>query len=259
MFRRKVNLFDYFYNAWCVLWLVVVFLALFPFIFICIQVKRWNRLGTKLTNFWADIFFFITGLWLKTEYRFRPDKKAHYIFVANHFSYLDVAVGMKVVRNYFSYMGKSSVKKVPLLGYMFAKLHIQVDRGDKNSRAKSFKRSMTALNNGRSLFIMPEGGILSDTIPVMKQPFKDGAFVLARESKTPIVPITFVNLYRIMPGTFVFWDFPLVIIHEPVSPEAKTTDELKQEVYTIIQTELDRYAHRYSNHSKSGPPGPAGT
>lgn len=248
MFRRKADFFDYLYNAWCVLWLVLIYLALFPFIFICIQVKRWNWLGTKLTNVWADIFFFVSGLWVKTEYRFRPDKKKSYIFVANHFSYLDVAVGMKVVRNYFSYMGKSSVKKVPLLGYMFAKLHIQVDRSDKNSRVKSFKRSVRALAEGRSLFIMPEGGILSDTIPVMKQPFKDGAFALALESKTPIVPITFVNLYRIMPGTFIFRDFPRVIIHEPVSPEGKTSDELKQEVYTIIQTELDRYAHRYSNH-----------
>lgn len=248
MSPRKANVLDYLYNAWCVFWLVVIFLALFPFIFICIQIKSLNRLGTKLTNFWADIFFFISGLWVKTEYRFRPDKKGHYIFVANHFSYLDVAVGMKVVRNYFSYMGKSSVKKVPLLGYMFAKLHIQVDRSDKNSRTRSFKRSMRALEEGRSLFIMPEGGILSETIPVMKQPFKDGAFVLAVESKTPIVPVTFVNLYRIMPGSFIFWDFPRVIIHEPVSPEGKSTDELKQEIYTIIQTEIDRYADRYRNH-----------
>ncbi|MBX2953285.1 MAG: 1-acyl-sn-glycerol-3-phosphate acyltransferase [Leadbetterella sp.] len=245
MSRRKANLLDYLYNAWCVFWLVVVFLALFPFIFICIQVKSWNWLGTRLTNVWADIFFFITGLWVKTEYHFRPDKKGHYIFVANHFSYLDVAVGMKVVRNYFSYMGKSSVKKVPLLGYMFARLHIQVDRSDKNSRVKSFKRSMKALADGRSLFIMPEGGILSETIPVMKQPFKDGAFVLAMESKTPIVPITFVNLYRIMPGAFIFWDFPRVVIHEPVFPEGKTMDELKQEVYTVIQTEIDAHRHHH--------------
>jgi len=248
MSPRKANVLDYLYNAWCVFWLVVIFLALFPFIFICIQVKSLNRLGTKLTNFWADIFFFISGLWVKTEYRFHPDKKGHYIFVANHFSYLDVAVGMKVVRNYFSYMGKSSVKKVPLLGYMFAKLHIQVDRSDKNSRTRSFKRSMKALEEGRSLFIMPEGGILSEIIPVMKQPFKDGAFVLAVESKTPIVPVTFVNLYRIMPGSFIFWDSPRVIIHEPVSPEGKSTDELKQEIYTIIQTEIDRYADRHRNH-----------
>src|SRR5690606_32714501 len=142
----------------------------------------------------------------------------------------------------FSYMGKSSVKRVPLLVYMFEKLHIQVDRNDKRSRSRSFKRSMNALREGRSLFIMPEGGIVSDAIPQMKQPLKDGAFVLAIESKTPVVPITFVNLYKIMPRILIFKGFPHVIVHEPVLPEGKTAEELKQEVYTIIQTELNRYA-----------------
>src|SRR5690606_39014743 len=198
------NFWDYLYNVWCIFWLVIIFLVLFPFIWICIQVKRWNPVGTKLTNFWADSFFFVSGLWVKAEYRFRPRRQDAYIFVANHFSYLDVAVGMKVVRNYFSYMGKSSVKRVPLLGYMFEKLHIQVDRNDKRSRSRSFKRSMNALREGRSLFIMPEGGIVSDAIPQMKQPLKDGAFVLAIESKTPVVPITFVNLYKIMPRILIF-------------------------------------------------------
>lgn len=245
---RKPNIFDYIYNLWCVIWLVGIFLVLFPFMYICIQIKSLNWLGTKLTNLWADLFFFISGLWVKTEHRFKPRKDEQYIFVANHFSLLDVAIGMKVVRNYFSYMGKASVKKVPLLGYLFAKLHIQVDRSDKNSRATSIKRSLNALKTGRSLFIMPEGGILSETIPTMKQPFKDGAFALAIETQTPIVPITFLNLYRIMPASFVFWDFPRVVIHSPVSPLNKSMDELKQEIYNIIQTEIDSYGHRYSNH-----------
>lgn len=208
------------------------------------QFKSLNWLGTKLTNFWADGFFFMSGLWVQTEYRFKPKKDEKYIFVANHFSFLDIAVGMKVVRNYFSYMGKASVKKVPLLGYLFSKLHIQVDRSDKNSRIRSLKRSLNALKEGRSLFIMPEGGILSDAIPQMKQPFKDGAFALSIESKTPIVPITYLNLWKILPASFLFWEFPKVVVHQPVFPEGKTMEELKQEVYCIIQTEIDNYGNR---------------
>lgn len=248
MQSRKPNILDYLYNIWCVTWLIGIFLVLFPFMYICIRIKKLNWLGTKLTNFWADGFFFISGLWVKVDYKFRPKKDEQYIFVANHFSFLDIAVGMKIVRNYFSYMGKASVKKVPLLGYLFAKLHIQVDRSDKNSRFTSLRRSKEALRSGRSLFIMPEGGILSETIPTMKQPFKDGAFALAIESNTPIVPITYLNLWRIMPASFIFWEFPKVVIHEPLSPEGKTMDELKQEVYTIIQTELDNYGDRNRNH-----------
>jgi 1-acyl-sn-glycerol-3-phosphate acyltransferase len=186
---------------------------------------------------------------VQVDYRFVPNKKDTYIFVANHFSYLDIAIGMKVVRNYFCYMGKSSVKKVPLLGYMFRKLHIQVDRSDKSSRMRSYKMSLKALHSGRSLFIMPEGGIISKHIPKMHQPFKDGAFALGIETKTPIVPISFLNLYEIMPADRIFWDWPRVIIHPPLSVEGKSVEELKLEVYEIIQAEVDAYRER--NHQEN--------
>lgn len=238
---------NFLYNIWCVFWLVGIYLVLFPFIFVCIQIESLNKYGTKLTNLWADLFFFVSGLWVKTEYRFKPVSTQNYVFVANHFSYLDIAVGMKVVRNYFSYMGKASVKNVPLLGYMFTKLHIQVDRSDKNSRIKSYKRSLNALKN-RSLFIMPEGGIVSENIPEMKQPFKDGAFALAKETNTPIVPISLLNLYEIMPNKKIFWGFPRVVVHLPILVENKTVEELKLEVYNTIQTEINRYGNRIRNH-----------
>ncbi len=244
MQKRRIGIFTYLFNFWCIAWLIIIFLALFPFIFACIKVKSLNRYGTKLTNFWADIFFLVVGMPVQIEHRFKPDAYKNYVFVANHFSYLDVAVGMKVVRNYFSYMGKSSVKNIPLLGYMFSKLHIQVDRGDKESRSKSMMRSKRALDTGRSLFIMPEGGIISHEIPKMHQPFKDGAFLLAIGSKVPIVPITLLNLYEIMPNKTIFWGLPKVIVHEPIDTSIyskENLEELKTRVYEVIQNELDAY------------------
>lgn len=235
------------FNFWCIFWLVVIFLALFPLMFICIKIKPLNWLGTKLTNVWADLFFAISGMPVQIERRFIPSKDENYIFVANHFSYIDVAVGMKVVRNYFSYMGKASVKNIPLLGYLFAKLHIQVDRSDKNSRATSLLRSKRALETGRSLFIMPEGGIVSTTIPKMHLPLKDGAFSLAIENEVPIVPISFLNLYEIMPDKKLLWGIPRVIVHEPIQTKGLTKEnleELKLKVYDTIQTELDKYANK---------------
>ena len=139
---------------------------------------------------------------------------------------------------------KASVKNIPLLGYLFAKLHIQVDRSDKDSRAKSILRSKRALDSGRSLFIMPEGGIVSTSIPKMHQPFKDGAFSLAIESGVPIVPISFLNLYESMPDKMLQWGIPKVIIHQPITTKGMTKHDieaLKEKVYNTIQTELDAY------------------
>jgi 1-acyl-sn-glycerol-3-phosphate acyltransferase len=178
---------------------------------------------------------------VKIEKHSTLNPQQNYVFVANHFSYLDVAIGMKSVRHYFSYMGKSSVKNIPLLGYMFAKLHIQVDRSEKDSRAKALTKSLRALKEGRSLFIMPEGGIISQNIPVMHQPFKDGAFNLAKEAGVPIVPICLVNMYEIMPEKSLNWGLPKVIINSPIDTQNQETEELKKQVYAIIQKDLNKY------------------
>jgi 1-acyl-sn-glycerol-3-phosphate acyltransferase len=232
------------HTVWSIIWLIVIFLCLFPFIFLCIIIKPFNRYGTWLCNLWADLFFPISFMPVTIERETVLDPQASYIFVANHFSYLDVAIGMKVVRNYFSYMGKASVKKIPLLGFMFAKLHIQVNRSDKNSRSKAIMRSKRALESGRSLFIMPEGGIVSEEIPKMKQPFKDGAFSMAIEAKVPIVPITLVNLHKIMPATKILWGIPKVVVHAPVATDGKNVEDLKLEVYNIIQNTIDKHENR---------------
>ncbi len=232
------------YNFWCVFWLVIIFLALFPFIWLCIQRRSWHKAGHRLVHLWSVLWFPIVGKSIRIEHRFRPDPSASYVFVANHFSYLDIAAGMNVVTNYFSYMGKSSVKKIPLLGYVFAKLHIQVDRSDKSSRTRSLVRAIRALQSGRSIFIMPEGGIVSKHVPQMAQPFKDGAFLVALENQVPIVPITFVNLHRIMPETTILRGRPRVIIHEPIMTQGKTREnmeELKQKVFETIQGEIDHW------------------
>jgi 1-acyl-sn-glycerol-3-phosphate acyltransferase len=91
---------------------------------------------------------------------------------------------------------------------------------------------------------MPEGGIISHEIPKMHQPFKDGAFLLAIGSKVPIVPITFLNLYEIMPDKTIFWGLPKAIVHEPIDTSIyskENLEELKTRVHEVIQNELDAY------------------
>lgn len=232
------------YNGWCLFWFVFIFLLLYPFTYIFLQNKRWHRYVHTINRIWAFLYFPIIGKPLKISYEFEPDNSKTYVFVANHFSYLDVAVGMGVVKNYFAYVGKSSVSKVPMFGYMFKKHHIMVDRERKESRSRSLVRGLKTLQEGRSIFIMPEGGIVSKHIPKMHQPFKEGAFLMAIENQVPIVPITFLNLYNIMPENRLLWGVPRIIIHQPIETIGKTKEnieELKQAVYEVIQGAIDAY------------------
>jgi 1-acyl-sn-glycerol-3-phosphate acyltransferase len=201
---------------------------------------------------WGRLFLPIIGIRLSIEYKYKPDPKKVYVFCANHFSYLDVAVIQAVLQNHFAFVGKSSVKNIPLLGYMFRKLHIQVDRSEKESRTKALMLSMEAISEGRSVMVFPEGGIRIDAksikdgeIPQMLKPFKDGAFSMAIENQVPIIPISLIDNYSIMPETTFYWRKNLrVVFHEPIETIGKTrndVEEIREMVYDIIQTNINQH------------------
>jgi 1-acyl-sn-glycerol-3-phosphate acyltransferase len=234
------------YTAWVGFWFVLIFLCLFPLFYIFLQKEEWKRYAHELNRIWAKILFPIIGMEVEVRHDFTPDFKTAYVFVANHFSYWDIASMGAIVDNYYAFVGKSSVKKIPLLGYMFAKLHIQVDRSDKESRAKSMTRAMRAIEKGRSMMMFAEGGIVTRNPPQMATPLKDGAFLMAIQNQVPIVPVTLLNNHQII------WDEDLLmrrlpvkaVIHQPISTiglKTSNMDELKEKTYQIIQNELNKY------------------
>jgi 1-acyl-sn-glycerol-3-phosphate acyltransferase len=232
------------YTIWVSLVFFILFFVLYPLIYLGIQNPKWHKFGRRVVRFWSKLFFIITGMWVEKNWKFKPKKDKPYVFVANHFTYLDVALGVELASNETVFVGKSSVTQVPMFGYMFKKLHIAVDRSDKNSRVNTIRRSIKTLKEGKSVFIMPEGGIVSKEIPKMKQPFKDGAFIMAIENQVPIIPVTFLNNYELNPANLFKWGFPKVIINHAICTKGKTSkdiEDLKKQVYDLIQGDLDKY------------------
>lgn len=239
-----MKIFSWIYTVWCAFWFIVVFLLLFPIVYVSLQKEQWKPIAHYCNRIWGKIFFFVIGQPVKVTYEAKLDPKRAYVFCANHFSYLDIAMMGVVVKNYFAFMGKSSVKKVPLFGYMFTKLHIQVDRTAKDSRIKALTRSIKALKSGRSIMIFPEGGIFSTNFPEMIQPFKDGAFSMAIENQVPIVPISLLDNYKVMPTTLFKWHKIRVIVHKPIETTGMVKADiegLKKQVYEVIQPALNKY------------------
>ncbi|GAB3500243.1 lysophospholipid acyltransferase family protein [Spirosoma knui] len=235
------------YTIWCAVWLVVLYLLLFPIQFVCLQRDAWKPLAHRINGIWGKLFFIVVGIPVRVEYRFRPDPRQVYVFCANHFSYIDIAVMGVIVNNYFAFVGKSDVKHIPLLGYMFAKLHVQVDRSHPNSRAYSLAKSIRTLAAGRSIMIFPEGGIKT-TEPPQMVPFKDGAFIMAIDQQVPIVPITLLDNHKILPDEHpvrVRWHPLRAVIHSPIETTGMTPDDigrLKEETFRIIDHELRTHA-----------------
>ncbi len=234
------------YTIWAFFWFILIFLVHFPFHFIFLQKPEWKRYSHQLLRIWGKWLLFLIAMPLKVRYDFIPEKNGNYVFASNHFSYWDIASMGLIIDNYYAFVGKASVKKIPLLGYVFTKLHIQVDRSEKESRSKSMTRATRALQKGRSMMMFVEGGIVTRNPPHMAKPFKDGAFLMAIQNQVPIVPITLLNNHQIL------WDEQLIlswlpiraIVHEPISTiglKTSNLDELKEKTWDIIQNELNKY------------------
>jgi 1-acyl-sn-glycerol-3-phosphate acyltransferase len=244
-----MRIFIILYTIWAAFWFVLLFLLLFPFFWIFLQKESWKPQAHYLNRLWGKILFFIIGMPVKVQYETEPDRNKAYVFCANHFSYFDIAVMGMIIRNYYAFVGKASLKNVPLFGYMFRKLHIMVDRSDPNSRSNSLSRSIKALQSGRSIMIFPEGGIKSTNIPQMHLPLKDGAFIMAIQQQVPLVPITFLSNYKIQHDDelLIYPKAVRAVIHKPIDTVGMTQDDvenLKKKFYEVVQGRLDRESER---------------
>lgn len=217
------------------------FLLVFPIILLSIWVPGWKKFGRKLQSKWAKVYFSLIFLPVKIEKRAKIEKGKSYIFVANHFSYLDIPM-MGFVPGDVLFVGKASIRKAPLFGYYFKNLHIAVDRDRLKSRAETMRRAGESLDAGSSVIIFPEGGIFTHKPPEMI-PFKNGAFRLAIEKQIPIIPVTLSYNHLILPddGKLLLRRRPAkMIFHEALVPSANETEEsLKEKCFSIIQKQLN--------------------
>lgn len=241
MFR---GILEKLHTAYGLVVFTVLFVFFIPFLWIPILFRKQFRLVGVINRWWARLMFMLIGMPFRVEYRFKTDRRKSYIFCANHFSYLDIPT-MGLNRHNTVFVGKNELKKIPLFGYMYGKLHITVDRARLKSRYDSLLRSRQALDEGKSLVIYPEGGITSSHPPQMGV-FKDGAFRLAIEKQIPIVPVTIpYNWIILSDGDFILRWRPLrVIFHEPLETAGLTVKDiptLKTRLRSILESELKKH------------------
>lgn len=170
------------------------------------------------------------------------EKGKPYIFVANHFSYIDIAM-MGFMPGDVLFVGKASLGKIPLFGYYFRKLHIAVNRESPRSRGEVLVRAKRAIDTGSSIVIFPEGGITSSNPPFLSR-FKDGAFSLAIDKQIPIIPVTLSYNHLILPdekNPLLDFKSGKIVFHQPILTNgfvAKDISDIKEKAHQVIQSQL---------------------
>lgn len=158
-------------------------------------------------------------------------------------------------------MGKAELLNIPLFNIFFKRMNIPVNRGSITASHKAFERAMSDIDKNIGIAVFPEG-----TIPACSPslgPFKNGAFRLAIEKQIPVVPITFLDNWKIFPDApcehfLVRPGLSRVIMNEPIPTTGLTEDDvtsLRQKVHDIIASNLEQYGCRQRNHQPSGTTG----
>jgi 1-acyl-sn-glycerol-3-phosphate acyltransferase len=220
------------------------FLPLYPVFLILLSREAWFIHAWRLKKVWAHWILFTTGLRYSIRQDGKIDRNRAYILVANHASYLDILTANIAFPNYFHFMGKAELRRIPMFGIFFRKMNISVDRNSRTDSHKAYKRAREDLRKGIGLAIFPEGTIPSCTPEL--GPFKSGAFRLALEMQVPLAPVTFLDNWRLFPdkqGEHLLLrpGRSRIVIHEPISTEGMTEADLpalRARVRAVIEREL---------------------
>lgn len=239
MFRK---LLQPFYTAYVIITFCVSVLTAFPFI---VLISIGNSAASRkaiftIIRYWAKVWLWAIGMPVKVQGE-RPGHN-RYVIVANHISYLDTIVIFPAVPGYFRPLGKKDISRIPIVGFIYRQIVIMVDRESQQSRARSLRLLWRVLKNEGSIIIFPEG-TFNETGQPLKS-FYDGAFRLAINTGTAILPIVFPDTtkrwhysawWKLWPGS------NRAVCLEPVPAEGLTIEqlpELKQRVYELMEQAL---------------------
>ncbi len=191
---------------------------------------------------WGKFIIFGMGFYRRTQGSHKLDKDGSYMFVANHYSMLDIMLMLATVNHPFVFVGKKELAKIPIFGFFYRKTCILVDRKSQQSRQAVFNEAERRLKQGNSICIFPEGGVPDDENIILDE-FKEGAFKLAIDHQIPIAPLTFHDTKKRFSYTFLSGSPGKlrVTIHDFIPTEGKTQEErkeLKQQTHQIILDEL---------------------
>ncbi len=162
------------------------------------------------------------------------------VLVANHVSFVDWLIIASVSARPVRFVITHEYFDLPLVRFLFrgAKvIPIATKRDDPELRRRAYDRIADELEDGRLVFIFPEGGITSDG---ELQPFRPGIERIIERTPVPVVPMAVIGLWgsffsrrggRAMTNPFRrFWSKVTVKIGDPIPPEDVTAHGLAARV-----------------------------
>lgn len=222
--------------------LAVFFITLIPVLILYLLIA-WmphnKRLRTVyVINFvWIKVWGLLTGIIIRIRGSEHKDPKQTYVFMSNHCNLLDIPMTGSHIQHPFMPLIKKQLLNIPGLGQLFAMTSLPVDRTSQESRQRSFRRMVNAIETHTSILIFPEGTRNRTGKPL--KDFYDGGFRLALHTQVPIIPVILLNIRDLQPVD-TFWLSPgmMTLQYLPAVPTKGLTDAdlpaLKEQVHSAM-------------------------
>ncbi|MCB8994598.1 MAG: 1-acyl-sn-glycerol-3-phosphate acyltransferase [Bacteroidales bacterium] len=228
-----------------ILFLISCFILMPVLLFIWAVTWPFDRnlwLVHRFSCFWGAFYIWMVPLWsLKIEGRKKLKDNHVKILVSNHQSFADILIVNSLFRH-FRWTSKVENFKMPFVGWVLTlNRSIKIYRAAGDAFQKFKDQAVKSLAEGNTLAIFPEG-TRSRTGEMGK--FKEGAFMLALQTKTDIFPMVLDGSAKAIPkkGWVLTGRSKMILkVLDPIPYESfkdMTPGELSLKVHDIIQSAL---------------------
>ncbi len=196
----------------------------------------------QVARLWGKTILFFSGVKVKLSSEVKSLSFGRsYIFMANHQSAFDIFTLLAGLSIPFRWLAKEELFRIPIFGPSMRRAgYIPINRDSPRDAIGSLNKAAQIIRKGVSVVVFPEGTRSEDGKLL---PFKNGGFVLAIKSKSPIVPTAIIGTFQVKPRGRFSVHPRTVYIHLgiPIETEGYTTrdkDELKEKVSHALSTLL---------------------
>jgi 1-acyl-sn-glycerol-3-phosphate acyltransferase len=205
----------------------------------------------RYSGVWALFYIWINPFWkIVVEGEANINRKKTYIIVSNHQSAFDIVLLYRLWMH-FKWVAKRELFSIPLIGWnLWLNKHVAIDRASIKGARKMIIEAQNHLHMGSSILIFPEG---TRSLDGKIKRFKDGAFVLAKKTGYPILPVIVDGSMEVFPkkgytikGSQIF---KMRILPEITSDfyQNMEVDELAQKMHSLFTEEHQKIAPKYYN------------
>ena len=186
----------------------------------------WDKSGRQqhaIASVWARVLLRIAMSPVALEHAERLSVGGAAVYASNHLSYYDTPVLFAKLPFQFRILAKAPLWKIPFIGwYLERSGQVPIDQSSGRAGVVSLARGARTLEAGMPMVIFPEGGRAFNG---ELQPMLAGAAWMAIKAQVPLVPLTLVGTYELLPiHVYALKPRPVkLIVGEPISTIGMST------------------------------------